>query len=59
MTDYDTLLVLDADTVVIQDIAHLFKLPIQFAFARQHGEVSVNGTKEIIIYGGKRGKEVR
>jgi lipopolysaccharide biosynthesis glycosyltransferase len=31
MTEYDSLLMVDADTVILRDITHLFKLPASFA----------------------------
>jgi hypothetical protein len=55
MTQYDTLLVLDADTVVIQDILHMFSLPAEFAMAIAHSEESVDGHVEIRVKKGNGG----
>jgi hypothetical protein len=50
LTEYKTVLVIEPFSVVVQDIEHLFRIPVQFAYAATHNQVQVNGTKGIEVW---------
>jgi hypothetical protein len=55
MIKYDTILVLDADLVAIQDVYHMFQMPVQFAMAIAHSEEVVEDHLEIQVNNGNGG----
>lgn len=49
-TEFDVLIILDSDTIVLQDLSHLFSLPTDFAWASHQGHSGWNFNRGGFIF---------